>query len=153
MNTTCGGTAINRDFKEFIQSLNGHDVRYLVVGGYAVAYHGHPRYTKDMDVWIWMEPDNADRLLKALNDFGFGSIGLKTKDFLEPGQVIQLGYPPNRIDILTDLKGVTFPICWDQRVVVDIDGTSINFIDLQHLKANKLATGRHQDLADLENLG
>lgn len=152
VNTTCGGTAINRDFKEFIQSLNGHDVRYLVVGGYAVAYHGHPRYTKHMDVWVWMEPDNADRLLEALNDFGFGGIGLKAIDFLEPGQVIQLGYPPNRIDILTDLKGVTFPACWERRVVVDIDGTTVNFIDLPHLKANKRATGRHQDLADLENL-
>lgn len=114
-----------------------------MVGGYA---------SPIMDVWIWMEPDNVQCLLEALNDFGFGGIGLKTKYFIESGQIIQLGYPPNRIDILTDLKGVTFPVCWDQRVVVDIDGTPVNFIDLQHLKANKQATGRHQDLADLENL-
>jgi len=124
-----------------------------VVGGYAVGLHGHPRYTKDLDVWVLMERDNAVRLLEALSDFGFGSLGLSVADFLTPGQIIQLGYPPNRIDILNDLKGVDFLACWNDRVVVDIEGTPVSFINLPHLKANKLATGRHQDLADIENLG
>ena len=85
---------LNRDFKEFIQSLNDNQVRYLVVGGYAVAFHGHPRYTKDMDIWIEMGPENAARLIKALEQFGFGSLGLQTTDFLVPDQVVQLGQPP-----------------------------------------------------------
>jgi hypothetical protein len=95
---------LSKDFKEFIELLNGHKVRYLVVGGYAVAFHGHPRYTKDLDVWIELSSENADKVIKALEDFGFGSMGLKSEDFLESDQIIQLGYPPNRIDILASLK-------------------------------------------------
>ncbi len=87
---------LNQDFKEFIQFLNANSVRYLVVGGYAVAVHGHPRYTKDIDIWIEMSSENADNLLKALEQFGFGSLGLNSQDFLTPDQIIQLGYPPNR---------------------------------------------------------
>ena len=99
---------LNQDFREFIESLNKNDVQYLVVGGYAVAFHGHPRYTKDLDVWIKVEPDNAQRVTQALSDFGFESLGLKPDDFLTPGYVIQLGYPPYHIDILTEVKGVDF---------------------------------------------
>lgn len=84
---------LNQDFKEFIQSLNDNNVRYLVIGGYAVAYHGHPRYTKDIDVWIEVNPENAANMIKALDDFGFSSLGLKAEDFLDLGEVIQLGYP------------------------------------------------------------
>ena len=144
--------AFNKDFKEFIQLLNDHEVLYLVVGGYAVAFHGYPRYTKDIDLWIWLDKGNAEKLLNVLDDFGFGSLDLKVEDFLSPEQVIQLGYPPNRIDILTDLKGVDFKKCYSSRVEFSIEGTKINFIDLGNLKKNKKATGRHQDLADLENL-
>ena len=103
---------LNQDFKEFIQSLNAHKVRYLIIGGYAVAFHGYPRYTKDLDVWVWLDPGNAKRVIDALDQFGFGSLGLTVEDFLEPEQVIQLGYPPSRIDLLLNLKGVDFEVCY-----------------------------------------
>jgi len=141
------------DFKEFIQLLNDNEVRYLVVGGYAVALHGYPRYTKDIDIWIESSQENTVRLLKALEGFGFGSVGLKVEDFLEPEQVIQLGYPPNRIDLLTSLAGVDFQNCYSLKTAVNIDGQRVNFIDIENLKKNKKASGRLQDLADVENLG
>jgi hypothetical protein len=143
---------INQDFKEFIELLNGHEVKYLVIGGYAVAFHGHPRYTKDIDLWIYPEKENIEHLLQGLKDFGFASLGLQADDFLDPEQIIQLGYPPNRIDLLTELAGVEFLSCYSKKVTVEIQGTSINFIDLESLKQNKKATGRHQDLADVQNL-
>jgi hypothetical protein len=143
---------LNKDFKEFIELLNENNVGYLVVGGYAVAFHGHPRYTKDLDVWIDLSPDNADKILNALKQFGFGSLGLKPDDFLEDGQIIQLGYPPNRIDILTTLTDLKFTDCYKARVEAKIQGLQINFIDIDNLKKNKRATGRPQDLVDAENL-
>jgi hypothetical protein len=143
---------LNQDFKEFIQSLNENNVRYLIIGGYAVAYHGHPHYTKDLDVWIELGRENAVNLLKSLNQFGFGSLGLTAEDFLEPDQIIQLGYPPSRIDILNTLEGVDFESCYVSKVIATIDDIPMNFIDLENLRKNKKATGRLQDLADLENL-
>ncbi len=143
---------LSKDFKEFIELLNGHNVRYLVVGGYAVAFHGNPRYTKDLDVWIDLSSENADNVISALEEFGFESLGLKPEDFLESDQIIQLGYPPNRIDIMTTLKEIKFEDCYKAKVEVDIQGLKINFIDLENLKQNKRATGRPQDLADAENL-
>jgi hypothetical protein len=100
---------LNQDFKEFIQSLNDNQVRYLVIGGYAVALHGYPRYTKDIDIWIEMTLENAAKLIQALQQFGFGSLGLTSEDFLAPDQVIQLGYPPNRIDLITLLMVSILP--------------------------------------------
>jgi len=144
---------LNRDFKEFVKSLNDNNVRYLIVGGYAVAFHGHPRYTKDLDVWLELSPENAANVIQALKQFGFGTLGLKADDFLVPDQVVQLGYPPNRIDVLVTLKGVDFASCYASRVPIVIDGVTVYFIDLDSLKVNKKATGRLQDLADLENLG
>ena len=143
---------LNQDFKEFIQSLNDNHVRYLVVGGYAVALHGHPRYTKDIDIWIEMKPENAANLVAALEKFGFGSLGLKEEDFLVPGQVVQLGQPPNRIDLLCTISGVDFAACYESRVTVEVDEVLVSFIDLENLRKNKAASGRHQDMADLENL-
>jgi hypothetical protein len=143
---------LSKDFKEFIELLNESNVRYLVVGGYAVAFHGHPRYTKDLDVWIELSPDNAENIFKALKKFGFGELGLKPADFLERDQIIQLGYPPNRIDILTTLKNLKFDNCYKAKVEVEIQGLKICFIDIENLKQNKRATGRPQDLADAENL-
>jgi Aminoglycoside-2''-adenylyltransferase len=143
---------LSKDFKEFIELLNEYSVRYLVVGGYAVAFHGHPRYTKDLDVWIELSPENAAKVLKALEKFGFGSLDLKPEDFLEDDQIIQLGYPPNRIDILMTLKDLKFEDCYKARVDVEIQDLHINFIDIESLKKNKRATGRPQDLADAENL-
>lgn len=142
----------NQDFREFFTSLNECRVRYLVVGGYAVALHGHPRYTKDIDIWIALDEENAARLVRAIEDFGFGSLGLKTEDFLVPDQIVQFGYPPSRIDIITTLPGVAFEESYTMRVEVPVDGLAIHFIDLENLKNNKRASGRYQDLADLENL-
>lgn len=143
---------LNRDFKEFIQSLNDNRVRYLVIGGYAVALHGYPRYTKDIDIWIEMTPQNAARVVRALEQFGFASLNLRAEDFLVPEQVIQLGYPPARIDLITTPPGVDFETCYASRVEVIIEDVKVNFIDLENLKKNKQASGRLQDLADLENL-
>ena len=142
----------SKDFKEFVQLLNEHKVCYLVVGGYAMAFHGHPRYTKDMDVWVGGERENIEKLLTALTEFGFGSVGLKAEDFLDPEIVVQLGYPPYRIDILTDLKGVDFQTCYSRKQQLDVDGIMFNFIDLDNLRRNKQSSGRLQDLADLEKL-
>jgi hypothetical protein len=147
-----GNIMLSQDFKEFLQSLNANDVRYLVIGGYAVAFHGHPRYTKDLDVWIEMTTKNASKVIEALKQFGFGSLGLTTADFVVPDQIIQLGYPPNRIDILTTAPGVDFETCYKRRITSEIDGVSIEFIDIESLKQNKKAAGRYQDLADIENL-
>jgi predicted nucleotidyltransferase len=143
---------LNRDFREFVASLNASRVRFLVVGGYAVAFHGHPRYTKDIDIWVEREPANAERLLRALAAFGFGGLGVQTTDVLLKDHVIQLGNPPNRIDILTSVPGVEFDECYPTRVETIIDGVAVPFIDLPNLRLAKAASGRHQDLADLENL-
>ena len=142
----------SQDFKEFIESLNANKVRYLVVGGYAVAFHGHPRYTKDLDVWIERTPQNAVRVVKALIQFGFGSLDLSEKDFLAPDSIVQLGMPPNRVELFTSLPGVEFRTCFRKRAKTKIDGVPTNFIDLDNLKKNKKTVGRKQDLADLENL-
>lgn len=143
---------LSPDFREFIASLNDNQVRYLVVGGYAVAFHGNPRYTKDLDIWIEMIPDNAARIVKALKQFGFESLDLKEDDFLVPNQILQLGYPPNRIDVHNSLEGVDFASCYAARKQVEIDGVAVCLIGREDLKKNKRSSGRHQDLADLENL-
>lgn len=150
--STLGGTVLNPDFKEFLRSLDANKVRYLVVGGYAVALHGYPRYTKDLDIWIDASPDNAARIVQAIAAFGFASLGLQVDDFVQPDTIIQLGYPPNRIDLLTSLPGVAFDPAFDAQMNIEIDGQSVRFIDLEHLRRNKRASGRHQDLADLEQL-
>lgn len=144
---------VNKDFREFLQLLNEHEVQYLVVGGYAVAFHGHPRYTRDMDIWVGPTPENAGKVLAALKHFGFGSVNVKAEDFQKPDVVIQLGYPPNRLDLLTTLTGVDFTECYEHRISATVDGMTINFIDMESLKRNKRAAGRAQDLADLENIG
>jgi hypothetical protein len=143
---------LNRDFSEFIASCAAHNVRFLIVGGYAVAAHGHPRFTKDLDVWVRVDPGNANRLVSALADFGFGSLGLTSADFVEEGVVVQLGYPPQRIDILTGVDGVQFDSCWDRRIAVEIGGQVVPFISVGDLIANKKASGRPQDLADVAAL-
>jgi hypothetical protein len=143
---------LSKDFREFIESLNDNSVRYLVVGGYAVALHGHPRYTKDLDVWIEQTAENAQNVLNALIAFGFSSLDINIGDLLEENTIIQLGYPPNRIDLITSLSGLAFEDCYPKRVQVEIQRVQINFIDIENLAINKKATGRPQDLADLENL-
>ncbi len=143
---------LNQDFKEFIQLLNNNQVKYLIIGGYAVAIHGHPRYTKDLDIWIEMDADNAQKLMRVLEEFGFGSLGLTPEDFQTPDQIVQLGYPPHRIDLITTPDGINFDTCYQSKIQIMIDNITVNFIDLDNLRINKQASGRFQDLADLENL-
>ncbi|WP_253256803.1 DUF6036 family nucleotidyltransferase [Microcystis aeruginosa] len=132
--------------------LNNNQVKYLVIGGYAVAVHGHPRYTKDIDIWIEMSSENTQKLMRALTEFGFGSLGLTAEDFQTPDQIIQLGYPPSRIDLITTPDGIDFTTCYQTKIEIKMNDVLVNFIDLESLKKNKKASGRLQDLADLENL-
>ena len=143
---------LDKDFKEFITLLNANNVKYLIVGGYAVGFHGYPRYTKDLDIWILVSNENANNVLEALKQFGFGSLGLQKEDFLIPDEFIQLGYPPNRIDIVTSCDGVEFETCYSSKKQIEVEGLKIDFIDIENLKKNKKASARPQDLADLDNL-
>ncbi len=142
---------LDRDFKEFAESLNARNVDYLVVGGYALAAHGHPRYTGDIDFWVRPSADNLARLLDALKDFGFGSLSLGLSDF-GSDTVVQLGQPPRRIDLLTAIDGVAFDECFARREQVELAGVRLNVIGLEDFKTNKRASGRLKDLADLEDL-
>lgn len=142
---------LNRDFKEFAELLNANGVEYLLVGGYALAAHGHPRYTGDIDFWVSPDPTNVLRLLSALQAFGFGSLGLKVEDF-GPDTVVQLGEPPRRIDLLTTIDGVDFGGAWARRVAFEADGLRLNLIGVEDFKINKRASGRAKDLADLDAL-
>lgn len=141
------------DWRAFIELLNSNKVEYLIVGAVALAHHGRPRYTGDLDVLIRNSPDNAQRVESALAGFGFAGIGLKASDFLHPYQVIQLGVVPNRIDLLTSISGVTFDEAWTEREEGDLGGTRANFIGRQTLIRNKRRTARPQDRADLKALG
>jgi hypothetical protein len=143
---------IQQDFKEFFESFNAHDVQFVLVGGYALAFHGVPRYTGDLDVLVNPVPENARRIMAALTDFGFGGLDLEAEDFCVPAQVIQLGVSPVRIDILTSLTGLS----WDEALAgaesFDWSGVTIPVIGKEDLIANKKATGRTRDLADIEAL-
>ena len=143
---------LQADLREFIVLLNSHGVEYLIVGGHAVAFHGHPRYTGDIDFLIRTTPGNALQVLAALREFGFGSSGIAEQDLLRPGQFIQLGYPPNRIDILTSISGVDFGSAWESRVETLIDELPVHLIGWDDLLRNKRASGRQKDLADVEKL-
>ncbi len=143
---------ISQDFKEFIELLNKHKVEYLVVGGYAVAMYGYPRYTGDIDFWVKPNQQNAKNLILALIDFGFGGYDISENDFNEPDKVVQLGYPPNRIDLITGVTGLNFEECLANKKIVEIDSIPVNFISLFHLRLNKKATGRDKDKTDLNNL-
>ncbi|MFA5239008.1 MAG: hypothetical protein WC476_04770 [Phycisphaerae bacterium] len=140
------------DFKEFLKLLNAHKVEYLLIGGYAVGYYGYPRATADMDIWIAMNPANADKVVTVLNEFGFNPPDLSPNLFLKEKQIIRMGIPPVRIELATTISGVDFNDCFVQRVIAEIDDIQINLISLPHLKANKKASARHQDIADLEHL-
>lgn len=122
---------LDKDFKEFIELLNEHKVDYLVIGGYAVNYHGYPRYTKDIDFWIWMIEPNIEKLIDAIKDFGFGALKLEVEDFMTPENVIQLGYEPYRIDLLVDVEGVDFEECYNRGTEGDLDGTAVKFLSLR----------------------
>lgn len=143
---------LGKDFKEFVAALNARHVEFLVIGGYAVAFHGFPRYTKDLDLWVGPDLDNVLRLLSALEDFGFASLGLTEADFKDPTVVIQLGQPPNRIDLLCGVGGLDFDEAYRRRETLDPAGVPLSFISRGDLIGVKRAAGRHQDMADVENL-
>lgn len=140
------------ELREFLRSLNDHHVEYLLIGGYEVGYHGYPRATGDLDVWIAMSPENAQRMVEALRAFGFGATGVSPELFLEPHQVTRIGRSPLRIEILTTVSGLDFIEAYAQRVVDVIDGIPVSVISRQHLEINKRAAGRAKDLADVDNL-
>jgi hypothetical protein len=144
--------AVPKDLREFIESLNSHGVEFVVVGAHALAFHGHPRYTGDLDLLVRPTLENAARLEQALIAFSFSSLGLAAADFLEPGRVVQLGIAPNRIDLLTSITAVTFEEAWDQRVPGELSSVPVAFLSRQTLVKNKRATGRTQDAADVEAL-
>lgn len=141
-----------QDFKDFLRLLNVHQVEYLLIGGYAVGYFGYPRATADMDIWIAMNSANAEKVVTVLKEFGFDLPDLSVDLFLKEWQIVRLGMPPVRIEISTTISGVNFEECFAEKVSGELDGERVNLISLNHLKANKKASGRHQDLADLENL-
>jgi hypothetical protein len=140
------------DFSEFLRLLNAHRVSYLIVGGYAVGFHGHPRATADIDIWVPMRADTAQQLVTVLGAFGFDVPQLSTTLFLRPGQVIRLGVPPIRIELLTSIDGVEFDACYARAVETTLGDVAVRIIGLDDLKTNKRAAGRHQDLADLDHL-
>jgi hypothetical protein len=142
-----------QDFSEFLKSLISHEVSYLLVGGYAVGYHGYVRATADIDVWIRRDRENAERLVSALRAFGFGVPQLNVDLFLEEGKVIRMGVPPMRIEILTSISGVEFDDCYASRLEIQWGDVLVNIIDLAKLKQNTRASGRLKDLNDLEHLG
>ncbi|MCB0597486.1 MAG: nucleotidyltransferase [Lewinellaceae bacterium] len=143
---------INRDFKEFLQLLNEHKVKYLVIGGYAVNFHGYPRYTKDIDLWIWMDRPNLEKLISAINAFGMESLQLDVTDFSASDTIIQLGYEPYRIDLLLEVDGLDFEKSFDQRQEAILDEVNINFLNINDLIEAKETAARLQDLADAEQL-
>ena len=144
---------IQPDFRDLLELFNKHEVEYLVVGAYALAFHGVPRYTGDLDIYVHPSHDNATRVLAALRDFGFGGLDITRSDLAKPGQVVQLGVPPVRIDILTSITGVS----WEEATGGKLTGTygdvPVSYIGRGEYVTNKRATGRRKDLADLESLG
>jgi hypothetical protein len=140
------------DFKEFLKLLNEAEVQYLLIGGYAVGYHGYPRATADMDIWVAIAPENASKLVSVLRQFGMDDPKLTPALFQERGKIIRMGVPPMRIEILTEIDGVAFADCYAERVTTKIDGQSVHLISRKQLRINKRASARHKDLDDLEHL-
>jgi hypothetical protein len=138
--------------KEFLNLLNSHRVEYILIGGYAVAYHGYPRPTGDLDVWVATTPENTSRLEAVLQEFGFEVTGLCTDLAKNPERVLRMGVPPLRIEILTRISGVDFERCYRRRIVDEMDGVPLNIISVADLRRNKRASNRKKDLADLDNL-
>ena len=141
-----------KDFKEFLQLLNSKEVEYLVIGGYAVGYHGYPRATGDMDIWISINEKNALKMVNALKEFGFDIPELKKEMFLQKEKIIRMGIPPMRLEILTTIDGVGFEKCFKNRVIADFGSFKVNFISKDVLLINKRASGRPKDLVDYSKL-
>lgn len=141
-----------KDFEDFVKLLNQHHVAYMIVGGYALAFHGKPRHTGDLDIWIQNSENNAENLVNVIKEFGLGSLGLTKADFLQEGYVTQIGYPPLRIDILNSIDGVNFVDAFQNKLLINIDGLDINYIGLRDFIDNKIASGRSQDIVDLKEI-
>jgi len=140
------------DFEELLRCLNARNVSAVIVGGHALAFHGRPRYTKDLDVFVEPSPANAERLLLALADFGFANVGLTLEDFRRPGRIVQLGVAPNRVDLMTAIDGVTFAEAWAGRVAGHFGAQPVFYLGRNEFLRNKQAAGRPQDLADIDAL-
>jgi predicted nucleotidyltransferase len=140
------------DFKEFLLLLNSNQIDYLIVGGYAVSYHGYPRPTGDLDLWVGMLPGNAAKLVVALDQFGFGASGASEDLFLTPERIVRMGEPPVRIELLTSVSGVSFDVCHARRVSAVIDGVPVSVISRDDLIVNKTAAGRDRDKDDVRRL-
>jgi len=145
-------TRLPQDFREFLQLLRSEGVEYLLVGGYAVAFHGYPRPTGDMDIWIRTDLANARRIHAVLNKFGFSQAARAPDEFMVADRIFRMGVPPVRIEVLTGVSGVEFAACYARRVEATIDGQSVSVISRDDLIANKRAAGRHKDLNDAEHL-
>ncbi len=144
---------VQPDYRDLLELFNGHKVDYLIVGAYALAFHGAPRYTGDIDILVKPDTDNAQRVIRAIDKFGFGSLGLGITDFEEPDNVIQLGVPPVRIDIITSLSGVSWEEAFNGRVEGKYGDTPVYYIGREQFILNKRAVGRNKDLADIEAIG
>lgn len=144
---------VQPDFKELLALLNSQNVEYAIVGGYALAYHGAPRYTGDIDILINPSKRNSEKIMTVLEAFGFGSVGLSAADFQKPNQVIQLGHPPVRIDFVTAISGVSTKKVFEHAIDGYYGDIPVKYIGRQQLISNKKNTGRKKDLADLEALG
>jgi hypothetical protein len=144
--------SLQKDLREFIKLLGALDVRFVIVGAFAVAYHGYFRYTSDIDLFIDRSEENAERIQTAMEQFGFADLNLAKHDFTSADQIIQLGVSPNRIDLMTVLSGVTFDEAWATREYGSLDGLNVPFISKTMLKQNNVSSGRLQDLADAEHL-
>ena len=142
----------NTDFRELLSCFLDADVRFVVIGAYAVAFHGHVRATKDMDLWIRPDQENAGRTFAALAAFGAPLEGIEPGDLLDPEVVLQIGLPPRRVDIFSDVQGVDFEVAWAGRELLDMDGLEVPVLGLDDLIRAKRSTGRSQDRADVEVL-
>ena len=143
---------LTKDSREFIESLHSNGVDYLIVGGHAVAFHGYPRFTGDLDIWVRADPENAERLARVFAAFGFAETAALTAIFSEPGSMLQLGLPPNRIDVLSRISGIEFAEAWVGRITANLDGLSVTLIGAEELLRNKRASGRPKDLADVDEI-
>jgi hypothetical protein len=144
---------VQQDFRDLLELFNKHEVDYIIVGAYALGFHGAPRYTGDLDIFVRPDPVNARSIMKALHDFGFGSVGLTEVDFEKEGMIVQLGFPPVRIDLITSITGVSWEKARSGRVDGWFGDLMVHYIGLDEFIANKRALGRKKDLADLEAMG
>ena len=143
---------VEKDYLDFLQLLNQHHVEYLVIGGYAMIAYNEPRYTKDLDIWVKAEKTNAEKMIRVIDEFGFASLEINKEDFLSSRTFIQLGVAPVRIDLTSDISGVTFDEAFKNQELARIGGIEVPVIGIHELIKNKLISGRKQDIADAETL-